>query len=236
MFTMIDLNVNGSTFDNNLMLAKQASIYGWKHINFSYSQSEYDDALSFKKDLKDNLKDDIDIDYTLLIKSSNSSEIRKIVRKYRNKSSCISVLGGDLKVNRSCLENIQIDVLSKPYFKRYDAGLNHVLAKEAKDNNVAIELVFSDILKSYLAYRSKILANFRDIYKLHRKYGFPLILSSGAESVFDLKTVKDFQAVFTQSGLSELEVRNSFDTSKNILEFNKDRKNMILSGVRVVGR
>ncbi|MEE1157194.1 MAG: RNase P subunit p30 family protein [Methanobrevibacter sp.] len=231
---MIDLNVKGSSFDNNLIMAKQASIYGWKHINFSYTQNEYDDALSFKNDLKDNLKDVIDVDYTLLIKSNNPSEIRKTVRKYRKKSSCISVLGGDLKINRTSLENIQIDVLSKPYLKRYDSGLNHVLAKEAKDNNVAIEIVFSDILKSYLAHRSKILANLRDIYKLYRKYDFPLILSSGAESVFDLRTVKDFEAVFTQSGLSDLEVKNSFKTAANILEFNKDRKNMILSGVKVV--
>lgn len=234
MITMFDLNIKGSIYDNNLMLAKQASIYGWKHINFSYAPDEYDDALSFKKDLKDDLKDIIDIDYTLLIKSNNPSEVRKTVRKYRNKSSCISVLGGNLKVNRTCLENIQVDVLSKPYLKRYDSGLNHILAREARENNVAIELVFSDILKSYLSHRSKILSNFRDIYKLHRKYEFPLILSSGADSVFDLRTVKDFQAVFTQTGLSNLEVVNSFKTAVNILKFNKDRKNMILSGVKVV--
>ena len=231
---MFDLNVNGSSYETNLKLAMQASYYGWKHINFSYSPDEFDEALSFKKDLKDNLEDFIDIDYTLSIKSGNSSEIRKIVRKFRNKSSCISVLGGNLKVNRNCLENIQVDVLSKPYFKRYDSGLNHILAREAKDNNVAIELVFNDILKSYLVPRSKILANFRDIYKLHRKYEFPLILSSGAQSIFDIRTVMDFKAVFKQTGLTDLEVEKSFETAADILEFNKDRKNMILSGVKVV--
>ena len=231
---MFDLNVNGSSYETNLKLAMQASYYGWKHISFSYSPDEFDEALSFKKDLKDNLEDFIDIDYTLSIKSGNSSEIRKIVRKFRNKSSCISVLGGNLKVNRNCLENIQVDVLSKPYFKRYDSGLNHILAREAKDNNVAIELVFNDILKSYLVPRSKNLANFRDIYKLHRKYEFPLILSSGAQSIFDIRTVMDFKAVFKQTGLTDLEVEKSFETAADILEFNKDRKNMILSGVKVV--
>lgn len=231
---MFDLNVNGSSYETNLKLAMQASYYGWKHISFSYSPDEFDEALSFKKDLKDNLEDFIDIDYTLSIKSGNSSEIRKIVRKFRNKSSCISVLGGNLKVNRNCLENIQVDVLSKPYFKRYDSGLNHILAREAKNNNVAIELVFNDILKSYLVPRSKILANFRDIYKLHRKYEFPLILSSGAQSIFDIRTVMDFKAVFKQTGLTDLEVEKSFETAADILEFNKDRKNMILSGVKVV--
>ena len=231
---MFDLNVNGRSYETNLKLAMQASYYGWKHISFSYSPDEFDEALSFKKDLKDNLEDFIDIDYTLSIKSGNSSEIRKIVRKFRNKSSCISVLGGNLKVNRNCLENIQVDVLSKPYFKRYDSGLNHILAREAKDNNVAIELVFNDILKSYLVPRSKILANFRDIYKLHRKYEFPLILSSGAQSIFDIRTVMDFKAVFKQTGLTDLEVEKSFETAADILEFKKDRKNMILSGVKVV--
>lgn len=231
---MFDLNIKGSSYDINKDMAMQAYRYGWRHINFSYSQNEYDDALTFKKDLTNELKDFIAIDYTLSIKSNNPSEIRKIIRKYRNKSSCISVLGGNLKVNRTTLENVQVDVLSKPYFKRYDSGLNHILAREARDNNVAIELVFSDVLNTYLSYRSKILANFRDIYKLHRKYEFPLILSSGAESIFDIRTVKDFQAVFTQSGLTEIEVENSFKTASNILDFNSDRKNMILSGVRVV--
>lgn len=235
MFTMFDLNIKGNSYDKNLILAMQASAYGWEHINFSYNQFEFSHALTFKNDLKNELKDVIDVDYTLMIESNNPSEIRKIARKYRNKSSCISVLGGNLKVNRACVENIQIDVLSKPYFKRYDSGLNHILAREAKDNNVAIEIVFSDILKSYLAHRSKVLSNFRDIYKLHRKYEFPLILSSGAESIMDIRTVKDFNAVFTQTGLTSHEVESSFKTAEDIIEFNKDRKNMILSGVKVVG-
>ena len=231
---MFDLNIKGDSYEKNLMLAVQAASYDWEHINFAYDQNNFELALTFKKDLQNNLKDIINVDYTLNIKSDNPNEIRKIIKKYRDKSSCISVSGGNLKVNRASLENIQVDILSKPYFKRYDAGINHVLAREARENNVAIEIVFNDILKSYLAHRSKILANFREIYRLHRKYEFPLVLSSGAESIFDIRTVKDFQAVFTQTGLTEMEVNNSFKTSNDILEFNKDRKNMILSGVRVV--
>ena len=231
---MFDLNVKGNSYDENLKLAIQAHNYGWSHINFSYNQNDFDDALTLKNDLKDDLGDLIDFDYTLYIKSNNPSEIRKITRKYRNKSSCISVLGGNLKINRTSLENVQIDVLSRPYLKRYDAGLNHILAREAKDNNVAIELFFTDILKSYFTHRSKVLANFRDIYKLHKKYEFPLILSSGAESIFDIRTVHDFKAVFTQTGLDDFDVNNSFRTAGNILKFNGDRKNLILSGVKVV--
>ena len=229
-----DLNIMGSSFEDNLKLAIEASKYGWKHINFSYNQNDFKKSLEFKKELSDNLESIINFDYTLEIKSTNINEIRKITRKFRNKSSCISVVGGDLKVNRAVLENVQIDVLSRPYLRRYDGGLNHVLAKEALKNNVAVELCFKDVLKSYLAPRSKVISNFKDIYTLYRKFDFPLILSSHAESVFDIRTTYDFVAFFKQTGLTVDEINNSFLTAKNILEFNKNRDKMILTGVRRV--
>ena len=229
-----DLNVKGSSLKNNVKLARQASEYGWEHINFSYNQNDFKNALNLSDELKDNLKDIITLNYTLEIKSTNINEIRKAVNKFRNDSLCISVFGGDLKVNRAVLENVKIDVLSRPYLKRYDSGFNHILAKEALKNNVAIELCFEDILKSYLAPRAKIISNFRDIYTLYRKFDFPLNLSSRAESIFDVKTTQDFVSVFKQTGLSEDEIISAFKTSKDILEFNKNRKDLIFKGVRRV--
>lgn len=228
-----DLNIKGSSLENNLKIAEQALKYGWNHINFSYNQNDYSNALKFKSELADEI-DGISIDYTLEIKSDNINEIRKTVNKFRNKSSCISVVGGDLKVNRSTLENVKIDILSRPYLKNYDGGINHILAKEAVKNNVAIELCFTDVLKSYLSHRAKVISNFKDIYTLYRKYGFPLVLSSRAESIFDVKTTHDFVAFFKQTGLSDDEITKSFVSSSKILEFNLNRDNMILSGVRRV--
>ncbi len=227
-----DLNVKGSSLENNVNLARQASEYGWEHINFSYSQNDFKNALNLRDELKDCLKDIISFDYTLEIKSTNINEIRKAVNKFRNDSLCISVIGGDLKVNRAVLENVKVDVLSRPYLKRYDSGINHILAKEALNNNVAIELCFEDILKSYLAPRARIISSFRDIYTLYRKFDFPLVLSSRAESIFDIKTTQDFVSVFKQTGLSDDEINNAFQTSRSILEFNKDRKDLIFRGVR----
>ena len=231
---MFDLNIKGSSLENNLNLAIEASKYGWEHINFSYNQNDFKDALDIKNELSESLDDVIGFDYTLEIKSNNVNEIKKIARKFRKKSLCISVIGGDLKVNRAVVETIQIDVLSRPYLKRYDGGLNHVLAKEAVKNNVAVELCFKDVLRTYLSHRSKVISNFKDIYTLYRKFDFPLILSSRAESVFDIRTTHDFISFFKQTGLTDSEVEKSFVTAKNILEFNKNRDNLILNGVRRV--
>ena len=229
-----DLNIKGASLENNIALASEASKYGWKHINFSYNQNEFQEGLDLREELEDKLSDVIGFDYTLEIKSTNINEIRKITNKYRNKASCISVVGGDLKVNRAVVENVKIDVLSRPYLKRFDSGLNHVLSKEALNNNVAIELCFKDVLRSYLSHRSKVISNFKDTYVLYRKFDFPLILSSRAESVFDIRTTHDFIAFFKQSGLTDAEIDRSFETSKGILEFNKNRDKMIFKGVRRV--
>ena len=229
-----DLNIRGSGLEDNIKLANEASRYGWNHINFSYSSDDFKDALELKEELKNNLDDIINFDYTLEIKSKNINEIRKITNKFRGKASCISVIGGDLKVNRAVVEGMRVDVLSRPYLKRYDSGMNHVLAKEALGNNVAVELCFKDVLRSYLSHRSKVLSNFKDIYTLYRKFDFPLILSSRAESVFDIRTTQDFIAFFKQTGLSDAEIAKSFETSKNILEFNENRDQMIFKGVRRV--
>ena len=229
-----DLNIKGSSLENNIMLAKEASKYGWDHINFSYNHNEFKEALELRDELENNLENIIDFDYTLEIKSTNINEIRKTVNKFRNKASCISVIGGDLKVNRNTVENIRVDVLSRPYLKRYDSGLNHVLSKEALNNNVAIELCFKDILKSYLAPRAKVISNFRDIYTLYRKFDFPLILSTRAESVFDIRTTHDFISVFMQTGLTADEVKKSFETASDILKSNENRDKMIFKGVRRV--
>ena len=229
-----DLNIKGSSLENNIKLANEASFYGWNHINFSYNTNDFLNAVDFKNDLENSLDGIIEFNYTLEIKSSNINDIQKSVNKFRKKASCISVVGGDLKVNRSTLENIKVDVLSTPYLRRYDSGLNHVLAKEAVKNNVAIELCFKDVLKSYLSHRSKVISNFKDIYTLYRKFDFPLVLSSRAESVFDIRTTHDFVAFFKQTGLTDAEINKSFETSSNILEYNKNREDLILKGVRRV--
>jgi ribonuclease P/MRP protein subunit RPP1 len=92
------------------------------------------------------------------------------------------------KVNRAACEDHRVDILSKPYFKRRDCGINHVIARQAAQNQVAIELNIRHLTttRPYLHY--KILAHFREILKLQRKFGFPLIITRTAQSIYDLHT------------------------------------------------
>ncbi|KZX12687.1 ribonuclease P protein component 3 [Methanobrevibacter filiformis] len=237
-----DFNLRGGKFSSDLELVREAYRLGWNHVNLMYSTDNYLN-LDYKDELIEeslNLtseysKGPISIDFGVEINVKNPNDIRKYVKKFRDSTNIISIWGGDIKINRIACENIQIDVLSRPYFKRYDAGLNHVLAKEAVRNNVAIELCLNDVLNSYLTYRAKIIANFRDIIKLYKKFKFPLILSSGAKSIFDIRTPQDTFTFFKLLGLDTNHLQNCFNNNpRNIINFNKERDNIVVQGVKKI--
>lgn len=233
-----DLNIRGSDYNQDLSLIKEASRFGWDYLNLNYSIDGFKESLKYKGELIEeasNLDNPIEIDMGINLRNSNSGEMQKAARKYRNKTKFISCLGGDLKLNRSCLESYKLDVLSRPYFKRRDSGMNHVLAKEAAKHNVAVELCFRDILHNHLKYRANVISSFKEILMFHRKFKFPLILTTDSKSVYDIRSTRDISAFFKSIGFSNEEIINGFYYyPKRIIDFNKDRENMVVQGVRVV--
>lgn len=228
-----DLNVRGQNFDNDLKLIKEASKFGWNHINLNYSPDYYKKAQDYYNELSQEVTADISMGINIVAKNQN--EARKIANKFRSKSNYISCLGGDLKLNRGICENVKMDVLSRPYYKRHDSGMNHVLAKLAAKNNVAIELCFRDILNQHLKYRANAIASFKEILKFHRKYNFPIILTTDTKYIYDVRTTRDIVAVFKAIGFTNEEIYKGFyHYPKEILNFNKQRKNIIVQGVKVI--
>lgn len=244
-----DLNIRGTDYNNDLALIKEAYKFGWDYLNLNYSQDHYKEALSYKDDLLEEISlfdwngsyrnkynsQSIEISMGINIQNANSNEIRKIVNKYRNNCPYMSALGGDLKVNRSVCENHRMDVLSRPYYKRRDSGMNHVLAKEAARNNVAIELCFRDVLKNSLKFRANIISSFKEIMMFHRKYNFPIILTTDSKSIYDIRSTRDMVSFFKSIGFSDKEIYNGFYYyPREIIDFNRQRKNMVIKGVKVI--
>ena len=245
-----DLNLRGQNYEKDLALIKEANKFGWDYLNLNYSHDNFDIALQYKEELIEELSE-VDFEDTyrnrktnfdhaklsmgINILNANSNEIRKITNRYRDKSNYISCLGGDLKINRNVCENYRVDVLSRPYYKRRDSGMNHVLAKEAARNNVAIELCFRDILNNYLKYRANVISSFKEILMFHRKFKFPLILTTDSKYVYDVRSTRDIVSFFRSIGFTDKEIYNGFYYyPKQILEFNQERENMIVRGVKVI--
>ena len=129
----------------------------------------------------------------------------------------------------------RVDILSQPYRSRRDCGINHVLARKAAENSVAIEINLKILLKTNLRYRYRILSQFRHIIELQRKFKFPLIITCGATSKYDLITPQDITAL---SKCYQMTFEESFDAiskiPQEIIETNDVRNSFVVDGVRVV--
>lgn len=239
-----DFNLKGNNYASDKGLILEAHRLGWNYLNLVYSPKNFEEAIDYKDDLiqetVDFVKDPnpnkkLEIGFGIGLSPKNQNELYKLSKKYRDKSKFIAVLGGDLGINRAACENRQIDILSRPYRNNRSCGINQVLAKEAVRNDVAIELCFNDILSSYLSYRAKIMGHFREIIKLHNKFDFPLIITSGASSILDIRSPRDILAVFKYLGISEDQFINCIQNyQEKIIDFNNERENMIVLGVKKI--
>ena len=94
----------------------------------------------------------------IYILDSDEKTARSIIASLKQKSSKakIAVLGRDNHFNRRALETLKINYLISPErepqpgqrkdtLKQRDSGLNHVLAKLATKNKIAIVIDFSEI-------------------------------------------------------------------------------------------
>ena len=73
------------------------------------------------------------------IKAKNPDELRRMVDRFRDMADIIIVAGGELDINRAACENPKVDILSTPEKQRRDSGIDHVMAKLAAENKVAID-------------------------------------------------------------------------------------------------
>ena len=169
------------------------------------------------------------------ITPKNPEDLKRKVQKFRKKADVVIVKGGDLKINRAACEDPRIDVLSQPYKKRRDSGMNHVLAKKAAENSVAVEINLKYLLRTNSRNRYRVLNQFQQILKLQRKFNFPIMTTSAAASIYDLRTPQDVTALSRCFGLTEEEaVETISKTPQEIIKRGELRSSVVVEGVRTI--
>ena len=69
----------------------------------------------------------------------------------------------------------------------------------------------------------------------HRKFKFPLILTTDSKSVYDIRSARDIASFFKSIGFTDKEIYDGlYYYPKQIIDFNKERENMIVRGVKVI--
>jgi ribonuclease P/MRP protein subunit RPP1 len=216
-------------------LADMAMQLGYKGICFS----EYFEGKERLKKLKKEIAkaaSNVGIDVSLGFEARTLRELAKL-KNQRKLFDVLLVHGGDLRINRAACETKEVDILTHPSYGRYDCGLNHILAKLAAKNNVAIELNFREILISTKKTRNVVLANMRELVKLGKKYKVPIIICSGSISHCTLRDPLVLRSMGMQLGLTLKEAKEAVTkVPEDILARSKKKrsKDWVESGVKVV--
>jgi len=140
------------------------------------------------------------------VRTEKAPQLRKEIKKVRRSAEVIIVRGGTEELNRQALETPEADILINHSLGRMP-GINHVLARLAKKNNVAIALDLNRVMMSNRLGRAKEFSMLADTAKLIRRFSSPFVLTCGAFSPWDLRSRSELTAFAKQLGFSEAQAK-----------------------------
>lgn len=194
-------------------------------------------AKYFSKDMDFNWPEykDLDIVKTVILKPNNVDELVEMANSCRNKAEVLMVYGGDYDVNRKACELSMVDVLCHPEKGRKDSGLDHICTREASKNNVAIEINFRSVLKTFKRKRVYILESLKKNVFLCDKYNTPIITTSSAISKWDLRNGRQLSSLPHLLGMDlNMAVNSVSKVPENIVSNNRKKlENKKWEGVSV---
>ncbi|MGA9206115.1 RNase P subunit p30 family protein, partial [Methanoregula sp.] len=86
---------------------------------------------------------------------------------------------------------------------------DHVVARIAAENITAIDIDLSPLISGRGHPRQKAIHRYLDLMVLHRRFEFPLTISSSARSVLGLRAVREVAGLCSLFGMDETDVREA---------------------------
>jgi len=131
----------------------------------------------------------------ILITETNFDKVRKLIKE--NLGRRIIFSSDDDELNRKILEKEKIDILllnqegRRDFQKQRNSGLNHIMAKLAKKNDVIIGINLDEIIKSSEKEKAVILARIRQNIRICSKnrLNMKFIYKNQKRNIFDLKAL-----------------------------------------------
>ena len=143
--------------------------------------------------------------------------------------------GGSDELNRKLIEDKRTDILLDPEPETYDklhyrsSGLNHVLCKLAKKNNVCIAFSFRRML--YSKNRALLFGKIMQNIKLCRKYKVNVVFGSFAENKWEMRSPHELKTLMQCLGMRAEEEKKSLSSVSGILE---RKKRFVKEGVEIL--
>jgi RNase P/RNase MRP subunit p30 len=162
-------------------------------------------------------KDDISGECDGFLIRSSEKVARSIIASLKDKKfkSKVGFVGGDDVLNRRAVESLNIDYLVSPEvltgkdnLKQRDSGLNHVVAKMAKEKGILIVVDFGEIALMNGKAKAERIARIMQNVKICRKVGCGIRIGSFGKSKKGVVDEFGRKAFGVSVGMSSEEVRD----------------------------
>ena len=151
----------------------------------------------------------IEIYSGILIRDAAVRDLMSHIKRERNNEAVVSVQAGDNGFNRSVINLKGVHIIRGLHSADKNA-FDHVAAKMAADNRVAIDLDLSPLISGRGFTRQRAMHRYRDILVLERRYEFPITISSHARSILDMRAVREISGLCSLVGMDTPDVEKAF--------------------------
>ena len=146
-----------------------------------------------------------------LIQEGSVRELLWAIKKVPKEAGQVLVNAGDNAFNRTAITQRKTSILRHIY-KTDPGAFDHVTARLAADRDVAIDLDIRPLIFQRGVMRQNVIRRYAEIVKLHRRFGFPLTLSSHALSVLEQRSVREITGLCSLFDMTETEVYRALGT------------------------
>lgn len=97
----------------------------------------------------------------------------------------------------------------RDFMHQRGSGLNHIMCRFAKDNDVRIGFSFNSIINSSGMSRAQIIGRMQQNILLCRKFRCKMVVASFAKDAFEMRSPKDLMAFFIEIGMHQKEAKDA---------------------------
>lgn len=149
----------------------------------------------------------------VIVKRSNGKNFFDTVKKIP-KDRIVFVNADENSFNRTAITTKGVHLLTG-ISDLPKGGFDHITAKMASEKHVGVVIDLSKIVDGKT--RRVALAKYADILQLHRKFGFPLVIGSGARDIFGVRNLTEISALCSLFGMTNEEVLTALTNLDEIL-------------------
>lgn len=153
---------------------------------------------------------DVEVKRGIIIRTPSMKEVMALVKREAGSGAVISVKAGDAGFNRAAVGYRGVQILRGIHAADKN-GFDHVTAKMAADNRVAVDIDLSVLIAARGVARQRAIQRYRDVLVLEQRFEFPLTLSTYARSVLDLRAVREITGLCSLLGMDLADVERAFD-------------------------